>query len=292
MTSLTEAGTSHTRRTCVRFNDSSKHDWKINENDSKIYIFVGFSLFLSIFVKSFLLIFTHFTLARFSSSSLYFNMFGSTLKIVLVLSIFVLAVQGHSSHQDDYYYDDDYYDDDETWDPVDKRPLRKKKARSVKIDFDRDFPGSAEYLGCGMKSDENNTILINPRYPQTYAGGSRCTYRIRRYSHKICQLRIDFLAFSLAQPTGDGVCSTDYFTVEGGTTTVPRICGYNTGQHVYVGIGGLLPVKIIVATTSAVTFNRRWHFQVSQVRCGSHYKGLSRRNIIKVFEAEFRMKLL
>lgn len=134
----------------------------------------------------------------------------------------------------------------------------------------------AYYRGCGMKSDENNTILINPKYPQPYVGGSRCSYRIYSESHRICQLRIDFLSFSLAPPTGDGLCSTDYLSIEGGSTAVPRICGENTGQHVYVGVVGRLPVWINVATSSGQAFTRRWQFRVTQIRCASPNRGLMR----------------
>jgi CUB domain len=124
-----------------------------------------------------------------------------------------------------------------------------------------------------MKSEKNATILINPNYPQPYSGGSRCVYRIYRRAKKICQLRIDFLMFSLAQPSGDGFCSTDYFTVEGGSTSVPKICGENTGQHVYVEVTGKLPVSIVVASNQTKDFNRRWLIQVSQVKCKSKYRG-------------------
>lgn len=55
--------------------------------------------------------------------------------------------------------------------------------------------------------------------------------QVTRMSTDVCQLRIDFLDFSLAQPTGDGVCSNDYFTVSGGSSPVPRICGENSGEY-------------------------------------------------------------
>lgn len=127
---------------------------------------------------------------------------------------------------------------------------------------------------CGNSTYRNNTMLINPNYPQSFAGGSRCSYRVFRDHHKICQLRIDFLVFSLAQPTGDGVCIDDYFTVENGNTSVPRICGENLGHHVYVTFNKHFPISIIVATTAAKTFNRRWQLRVSQIKCGSFYKGM------------------
>lgn len=130
------------------------------------------------------------------------------------------------------------------------------------------------YRGCNSNVFQDNTILINPNYPQPFGGGSRCAYQVYRKTHKICQLRIDFLAFSLSQPTGDGDCTTDYFTVENAVTNVPRICGDNTGSHVYVEVIGSFPVSIIVATTENTAFNRRWQLRVSQIKCSSRLLGL------------------
>lgn len=73
---------------------------------------------------------------------------------------------------------------------------------------------------CGGQTQYNNTYFVHPGYPQTYAGGSRCNMQVTRMGTDVCQLRIDFLDFSLAQPTGDGICSTDYFTVTGGSSPV------------------------------------------------------------------------
>lgn len=127
---------------------------------------------------------------------------------------------------------------------------------------------------CGNSTYRNNTMLINPNYPQSFRGGSRCSYRVYRNNHKICQIRVDFLIFSLAQPTGDGVCQDDYFTIENGNTTVPRICGENRGHHVYVTFNKNFPVTIIVATTGSRVFSRRWQLRVAQIRCASSYRGL------------------
>lgn len=48
----------------------------------------------------------------------------------------------------------------------------------------------------------------------------------------ICQLRLDFEEFTLAQPDQNGLCTTDSFMVR---TTVgerlPILCGENDGQH-------------------------------------------------------------
>lgn len=97
----------------------------------------------------------------------------------------------------------------------------------------------------------------------------RCSINVRREDSDICQLRIDFLDFNLAPPSGDGVCLTDYMAVSGGSSRVPRICGHNTGQHVYVNFNGNAPISIAMETTGGFSYNRHWHFRLSQIACAS-----------------------
>lgn len=77
------------------------------------------------------------------------------------------------------------------------------------------------------------------------------------------------LTLFLSQPTGDGFCTNDYFTVTGGSSPVPRICGENTGSHVYVDFSGDNPMTVTVASSSSFTFNRRWHLHLQMIGCDS-----------------------
>jgi hypothetical protein len=122
---------------------------------------------------------------------------------------------------------------------------------------------------CGSSTNINNTYFTNSGYPLTFAGGSRCNIAVTRSGTDVCQLRVDFLDMELAQPSGDGVCITDFFTITGGASPVPRICGHNTGQHVYVDFNGNNPVTITVATLGSVTFSRRWHLHLQMIGCDS-----------------------
>lgn len=126
---------------------------------------------------------------------------------------------------------------------------------------------------CSSQTVYNNTYFVNSGYPQTFGGGSRCNMQVTRSGSDICQLRVDFLDFSLAQPTGDGLCTNDYFTITGGSSPVPRICGENSGHHVYVDFSGNNPITITVATSGSFTFNRRWHFHLQMIGCDSPSKG-------------------
>lgn len=126
---------------------------------------------------------------------------------------------------------------------------------------------------CGGTTQYRNTYFYNPGYPSVFAGGSRCNYQVTRESTDICQLRIDFLEFSLAQPSGDGVCNTDYLAVTGGGSAVPRICGENAGSHVYVDFNGNAPITVTMASSGTTTFNRRWHMLMTQIECDSASRG-------------------
>uniref|UniRef100_A0A1E1WFY2 CUB domain-containing protein n=2 Tax=Pectinophora gossypiella TaxID=13191 RepID=A0A1E1WFY2_PECGO len=71
----------------------------------------------------------------------------------------------------------------------------------------------------------------------------------------------------LAQPDGDGVCTTDSVTVTGGNTVVPTICGDNTGQTIFVDFDGNTAITITVTATLATTFSRRWNIKLTQLGC-------------------------
>lgn len=122
---------------------------------------------------------------------------------------------------------------------------------------------------CSTSTSFNNTYFVNDGYPALFGGGSICNMVVTRSSSDVCQLRVDFLDFELAQPTGDGVCFYDYFQITGGSSSVPKICGKNFGQHVYVNFNGNSPLTVTVATSSASSVNRRWNLQLQMIGCDS-----------------------
>ena len=83
---------------------------------------------------------------------------------------------------------------------------------------------------CGATTSQNNTYFISPNYPATDVGIGTCTLDIQ-YAKNVCQIKLDFKDFSLAQPDVDGVCASQSFEVLNSLSTVPKICGENTGQH-------------------------------------------------------------
>ncbi|XP_058836498.1 uncharacterized protein LOC131693042 [Topomyia yanbarensis] len=125
---------------------------------------------------------------------------------------------------------------------------------------------------CGATTSQNITYFQNSGYPLPYNGGGSCSITVVPPDASICQLRIDFDTFSIAQPTGEGVCSIDNVQVSGGSSSVPIICGDNNGQHAYVWFSGTNPITITVSMTGSTSFNRLWNMQLSMISCHSRYQ--------------------
>jgi len=123
---------------------------------------------------------------------------------------------------------------------------------------------------CSGSSSFNNTYFTEPTTVTTGA----CTLTVNRVNDNICQARLDFVNLELSEPGADGACDTDFFTVTGGTSTPPMICGSNTGQHMYVDMdpaGG--PLKLTVDRSSASPDStNNWDIQVTQIPCTSRYR--------------------
>lgn len=90
---------------------------------------------------------------------------------------------------------------------------------------------------------------------------------------RLLKVRLDFLSLSLAQPDGNGVCSTDFLSVTGGASQIRRICGENSGQHMYVDFNGGNDITLTIQTTSAISLDRQWNIKVAQIDCTSPTRG-------------------
>lgn len=123
---------------------------------------------------------------------------------------------------------------------------------------------------CSSTTNVNNTYFINPEYPTTYEGQGRCTITVQRCNSNICQLRLDFLEFTLASPNASGICDFEFLLVSGSGSIVPRICGENANQHLYVDFNGNTPIMISVDTNSK--YKDRWNIRIQQLSCDSTYK--------------------
>ncbi|XP_008558691.1 uncharacterized protein LOC103579154 [Microplitis demolitor] len=125
---------------------------------------------------------------------------------------------------------------------------------------------------CGSVTTLNNTYFVNPGYYSSYEGGERCTITVYRCNSDVCQLRIDFMEFNLAQPNASGVCDNDFLLISGSASTVPRICGENNNQHLYVDFNGANPITISVDTNTDYAFARKWNLRLQQIACDSPWR--------------------
>ncbi|XP_063924237.1 uncharacterized protein LOC135138242 [Zophobas morio] len=157
---------------------------------------------------------------------------------------------------------------------------------------------------CGASSSQNCTYFESPGYPDYDPPGSmvlppttapppttalptpdprlKYFYKLRRFSRQadtslacainiykqsdnIQQMRIDFIDLELKGPT-DGTCVTERLVISGQNVNdqVPVICGYNTGQHVYVDVSSLTgPLQLSVLST--VADRKRFKIRVCQI---------------------------
>ena len=118
------------------------------------------------------------------------------------------------------------------------------------------------------------------KYILTYLTISNITrYTICRCNPLISQLRLDFSTFDIAPPftcgssstsvactTRDGPligdCIYDTFTVTApGSVAPPVICGYNTGQHMYITSSELCNT-IVIKMDPDYTYSRTWNIKV------------------------------
>lgn len=87
----------------------------------------------------------------------------------------------------------------------------------------------------------------------------------------VCQLRLDFEDFVLAQPDENGQCTTDSFMVR---TTVgerlPIICGENTGQHMYIDMGrGSANPVVLSVVSNGERMTHKWRIKISMIPCNN-----------------------
>ncbi|XP_023236193.1 uncharacterized protein LOC111635466 [Centruroides sculpturatus] len=123
---------------------------------------------------------------------------------------------------------------------------------------------------CGGVTTQNNTLFVNPNYPNSENGTDTCQVTVEKQDN-VCQLRLDFLEFTLAQPDFLGMCAWDSFMVR---TTVgehlPILCGENGGQHLYIDMGrgsGNPVVLSVVSNGDKVA--RKWKVKISMIQCNS-----------------------
>jgi len=135
----------------------------------------------------------------------------------------------------------------------------------------RPLPNPIINIQCGQLSILRHTRLANNIGNQQVPVS--CAYRIQALSFNVCQLRLEFRAFSMTGPTLEPsnlngayqMCNGDSMQV--GNVT---LCGENTGQHIYIPLNPRNQNERI----TTITFNTRsgnsrpvWDIAVHQLEC-------------------------
>lgn len=125
-------------------------------------------------------------------------------------------------------------------------------------------------LTCGDKSLENNTFYANPDFPEPSWEARLCEVEVKKKHKNILQVMIEFEEFELAPPNHDGECITDVFQVKLASNrpspySLLRICGQNTGQHLYLDVSQIEEPLVLSVATSGGGFPRRWSIRIVQM---------------------------
>ena len=136
-------------------------------------------------------------------------------------------------------------------------------------------------IACGGSTSANNSYALINSY-STSSDADPCTYTFCKTSTDVCKLRIDFDTLVLSDPTTIsstaavtdgariGYCHTDSLTVSNpGGSVPPIICGYNTGQHMYITASDQCNQINIDIDTGSTTTTRKWQIKVTQYECGN-----------------------
>ena len=134
-------------------------------------------------------------------------------------------------------------------------------------------------ISCGATTSANNSYAIVSSY-STSSDSDPCTYTFCKANSDVCKLRIDFDTMVLTAPTTIsstavttdstqmGDCATDTLTVSNpGFSNPPTICGYNTGQHMWVPASDDCNQINIDIDTGSTSTTRKWQIKVTQYEC-------------------------
>ncbi|XP_050299803.1 uncharacterized protein LOC126738482 [Anthonomus grandis grandis] len=119
---------------------------------------------------------------------------------------------------------------------------------------------------------------------QVISNTMSCIFSVYKTNSNIQQFRIDFIDLDLEGPT-NGTCTNERLVITGqnSNSRIPVLCGYNTGQHIYVDVSQLEgPLKIMVLSTTGA--RKRFKMKIcqysdscstSQSNCLQYYTGVT-----------------
>ncbi|EFX82921.1 hypothetical protein DAPPUDRAFT_316207 [Daphnia pulex] len=125
----------------------------------------------------------------------------------------------------------------------------------------------------------DNTYWLSPSMGIGSSSTSSCSVTVKlnaklpEQGKAVCQVRLNFIMFSIGQPDPESVCSTDTFEVLGASNRIPTICGDNEGQHMYLNVppSSTSPTDLQLTVTFGANSNslRGWNVLISMIPCDS-----------------------
>ncbi|XP_020297217.1 uncharacterized protein LOC109861813 [Pseudomyrmex gracilis] len=118
---------------------------------------------------------------------------------------------------------------------------------------------------CDNEVQNNLTYVTSPGFPNLIDRPMNCSVVVRKIDTEVSQLRIDFVHFNIGQPNAmTGVCDGDVMVINNGRTTF-ELCGWNSGQHVYVDVSeGNEPITLNFRLPGGLQ-SRMWEMRVAQL---------------------------
>merc|ERR1712020_77028 len=107
---------------------------------------------------------------------------------------------------------------------------------------------------CASTITQNTSYITNPTYPtaMTATSDTTCAYTVTPLSTDICQLRLDFKDFDIADTAAGSAACIDSFAVTSGSGRIyPVLCGTLTGQHLYTETGRVTSGQTLTFTIKA-----------------------------------------
>jgi len=120
---------------------------------------------------------------------------------------------------------------------------------------------------CDQDIFNNITYFVNPHFPDLTRGMTSCSLKIKKIDPDIAQLRLDFIHFNVGQPNRrTGICEEDSFFMSGGNSKELKMCGINSGQHVYFDVDTATDEAInIHMNLSKRAVSRLWEIRITQI---------------------------
>merc|ERR1712012_11136 len=130
-----------------------------------------------------------------------------------------------------------------------------------------------ELSACSSTVSNNLTYIQNPSYPTAYTTTTECKYTIKPLSSDICQIRLDFDFFDLAETATTGACVDTFSVTSTSSRVYYKLCGTLTGQHMYVETArSTSNTEIAVTPGASPNGIVKMRVKVTQIECYSTTK--------------------